>query len=206
MKEKRCGWASFFDNKRPVLLTLNYYRCAMLCSLQLNALTKQLKQLDWRPGKQFRMVTISIDPRETAELARDKRENYLKELGHGEVDWSFLVGSERNIESVASTVGFQFTFDSKTDQYAHPAVVFMLTPDGRVARYVYGIDYTVNELKFALVEASEGRLGSPLEKLILSCYRYDETRGRYTTHVMGDNENRRRTHRSRSPFVLAYCS
>ena len=182
---KNVRLADFFDNNRPVLLSLNYYRCPMLCNLQLNALTKAIKALEWLPGKKFRMVTVSIDPRESAKLAAEKREAHLRQLGRGSVDWNFLVGSETSIAHLANAVGFRFKYDNASDQYAHSAALFFITADGRVARYLYGIDYSADELKFALVEASAGRLGSPLDKVILSCFRYDPTTGRYSTYAFG---------------------
>ncbi len=170
----------------PVLLTLNYYTCETLCSLQLNALLDGLKALDWTPGERFRIVTISIDPKETAALAESKRSSYLESYGRGsDVDWQFLVGSEDQIDQIAKTIGFGFKYDAPTGQYAHPAVLTFLSPAGTVARYVYGVQYAAKDLRFALMEASAGRLGSPVDKLVLSCFRYDETAGRYTPFAFG---------------------
>lgn len=178
--------ADFFDGERPVLLTLNYYRCKMLCNLQLNALTKGLKGLDWAPGENFKIVTVSIDPRETADLAKSKRQSHLGELGHGDdVDWNFLVGTEQNIGKLADTVGFGFRYDPEQDQYAHVPAIFFVSPEGRVARYLYGLEYVPRDLKFALVEASEGRVGSTIDKILLSCFHYDETIGAYGPFAFG---------------------
>lgn len=170
----------------PVLLTLNYYTCETLCSVQLNALLSGLKELDWTPGERFRIVTVSIDPKETPDLAASKRDGYLAAYGRGDaVDWQFLVAEEDQIEALARTVGFGFKYDPRTGQYAHPAVLTFLAPDGTVARYVYGATYDARDLRFALMEAAAGRLGSPVDKLILSCFRYDETVGRYTPFAFG---------------------
>ncbi len=169
----------------PVLLTLNYYSCQTLCSLQLNALMGGLKGLDWTPGDRFRIITVSIDPKEGPELAREKRASYLEAYGRGDVDWRFLTGQPDQIEALASTIGFGYRFDERTGQYAHPAVLTFLSPDGVVARYVYGLEYSPRDLRFALMEAAAGRLGSPVDKLVLSCFRYDETEGRYTPFAFG---------------------
>lgn len=175
----------FFKGGKPVLLTLNYYRCAMLCNLQLNALVESLGGMEWVPGDQFRILTLSIDPNEGPDLARGKRTSYLNSLGRGEVDWTFLVGGEENIKKVADTVGFSYVYDPKTNEFAHPAAAFFLSPTGTVSRYLYGIQYKSRDIKFALVEASEGRLGSPVDKLILSCFHYDSSRGAYGPFAFG---------------------
>jgi protein SCO1/2 len=175
----------YFSDGKPVLLTLNYYSCATLCSLQLNALLEGLKELDWTAGEEFRIVTVSIDHREDADLAAAKRKTYLAELGRGEVDWSFLVGTEENIAALADAVGFSFQYDPVSDQYAHPAVLTFLSDSGIVSRYIYGIQYPPRDLKFALIETAEGRVGSPVDKLILSCFRYDSSSGRYTATIFG---------------------
>ena len=173
------------DGRRPVLLTLNYYGCANLCSLQLNALARALRGLEWAPGEGYRVVTLSIDPREGAELARKKRALYLADLGRGEVEWSFLVGKQAMIRRVADSVGFGFRYDAEQDQYAHPAVLIFLSPGGKVTRYLYGIEYVPRDLRFALIEASQGRVGSTVDKLILSCFHYDATSGRYGPWALG---------------------
>ncbi|HCH61576.1 MAG: hypothetical protein CL927_12565 [Deltaproteobacteria bacterium] len=169
----------------PTLLTLNYYTCETLCSLQLNAVLEGLKALDWVAGEQFRIVTVSIDPNEDPELARTKRASYLEALDKGDVEWHFLTGDQAAITSLAETVGFRYSYDEATGQFAHPAVVSFLSPEGRVARYIYGVVYGARDLKFALIESAAGRVGSPAEKLILSCFRYDESLGKYTPFAFG---------------------
>ena len=176
----------YLDDGRPVLLTLNYYSCATLCGVQLNALHGALKELDWTAGEGFRVVTVSINPGETPELADQKRDAYLASLGRGDdVDWNFLVADEDQVRALANQVGFGYRYDEKSQQYAHPAVLTFLAPDGTVARYIYGLEYKAQDLRFALMEASEGRLGSPVDKLILSCFHYDETVGRYSAAAFG---------------------
>ena len=177
--------ADLLSGEVPTLLTLNYYTCETLCSLQLNAVLEGLKGLDWLPGDQFRVVTVSIDPKEDAALAARKRESYLESLGKGEAEWHFLTGEQEAITSLAETVGFRYSYDAATGQYAHPAVIAFLSPEGKVARYIYGVNYAPMDIKFALMEAAAGRVGSPAEKLILSCFRYDESVGKYTPFAFG---------------------
>jgi len=177
--------ADYFRDGKPVLLTLNYYRCKMLCSLQLTAVMKGMRELSWTPGKEYRVVTISINPKEGPKLAQQKRQTYLKALGKGDVDWHFLVGKKDNIDQVARGVGFVYRYIPKQDQYAHPAAIYFLSPDGKVSRYLYGLEYPGRQLKFALVEASEGRVGSPVDRIILSCFHYDASVGRYGPFAFG---------------------
>lgn len=182
-KQVRLG--DYFDGERPVLVTLNYYRCPTLCNLQLNALTRTLEAFAWTPGEQYRIVTVSIDPRENAELAANKRASHLDALGRGDVDWNFLTGDAAQVMMLAAQLGIGYAYDAEQDQYAHPAVLMFISPEGKVARYLYGLEYNPNDLKFALMEAAEGRVGSPVDKLILSCFHYDATLGEYGPFAMG---------------------
>ncbi len=177
----------YFDGERPVLLTLNYYRCPVLCNVQLNELTNTLKQMEWTAGDEnFRIVTVSIDPRETPKLAAGKRSSHLKEYGRGEdVDWAFLTGDAVNVKLLASQIGMGYAYDKEQDQYAHPAVVAFLSPDGRIMRYVYGLTTVPNDLKFGLIEAGEGKIGTTVDRLILSCFHYDSSLGRYGPFAFG---------------------
>lgn len=168
----------------PVLLTLNYYQCRSLCTMHLNGLVEGLKKLSWKPGENFRIVTISISPKETAELASAKRDSYQNALGRGPVSWDFYVGSDEAIHKVADVIGFRYKYDEEQDQYSHPAAIYFVTPEGKVSRYLYGITYPAQELKFAIMETAEGRVGSPLDKLILRCFHYDGTLGKYTPVAM----------------------
>jgi len=173
---------SYFRPGRPVLLTLNYYRCPMLCTLELNGLVEGLKGLAWTPGDEFNVVTVSFDPRETPALARAKQLTYLEDLGRpsAEAGWHFLTGSLASIEALTKAVGFATQYDAQTDQYGHAAVVMTATPEGRVARYLYGVRFEPATLKLALLEASKGKIGSTWERFILYCYHYDANRGRYS--------------------------
>jgi protein SCO1/2 len=176
----------YFDGDRPVVLTLNYYRCPMLCGLQLNGVVEGLTQVDWTIGNEFEMVTVSIDPLETPALAREKKQNYVKwydrpAAGSG---WHFLTGREHDIQRLSETVGFRYRYDAESDQYAHAAAIFVCTPEGRVARYLYGIEYPPRDLRLALLEAAEGDIGNALDQLILFCYHYDPSNRRYAPVAM----------------------
>ena len=182
----------YFGGDRPVLITLNYYRCPTLCNLQLNSLTRTLEQFatgrDWNPGAQYRIVTVSIDPREGPELAAKKRSTHLQALGvdpESDYDWNFLTGDALQIRMLAASLGIGYAYDAEQDQYAHPAVLMFVSPEGKVARYLYGLEYQASDVRFALMEAAEGRVGSPVEKLILSCFHYDASLGEYGPFAMG---------------------
>lgn len=170
----------YFDGKRPVLLSLVYYNCPGLCNFVLNGATETFSKMDWELGNQFDMVVVSIDPKENAELAQKKKENYLKELKKpgAERGWHFLTGSEENIKKLAAQVGFAYKWDEATEQWAHSAALYALSPDARIMRYLYGISYEPKTVRLSLVEASEGKAGSVIDKLILQCFQYNpNTRG-----------------------------
>jgi len=176
----------YFDGAKPVILTLNYYKCPMLCGLQLNGLLDGLMELDWTPGQEFEMVTVSINPLETPALATEKKQNYIKRYGRPSAakGWHFLTGKEPEIRQLASTLGFGYTYDRKTGEYAHAAALFVNTPDGRVARYLYGIEYPPKRIRLALLEASAGEIGTTIDQLILYCFHYDPSSRRYSPVAM----------------------
>ena len=176
----------FFDGKRPVLLTMNWFKCKTLCDTQLNLLATGLKNLEWTAGKHgFRMVTISIDPEETHPLARGKRSSYLDLLDRGDdVDWSFMVGNSKNIDGLADDLGYRYNYDTKKDQYVHAPVVYVLTPDGRISHYLFGLRYESTDLKLSLMDASQGRLGSTFDKMLMNCFHYDPSAGGYSASAM----------------------
>jgi len=182
---KEVPLSSVFTGEKPVLLTLNYYSCETLCSVQLNSILSGLKELDWVAGKDFRVLTVSIDPEEDAPLAQKKKVNYLKELQRPEADWNFWVGEDPKIQSLANAVGFRYAYDAIAKQYAHPAVIFFISGDGTISRYLYGLTYSARDIKFSLIETSQGRVGSPVEKIIMSCFSYDMTLGKYTPAAFG---------------------
>lgn len=174
----------YLDGEKPVLLTLNYYRCQMLCNLQLNALVPAIKGNGLEPSDDYRIVTVSIDPREGPAVAAAKRLSYLRSLGMGkDVDWSFLTGTEDQIVKLADQVGFAYSYDEKTDQYAHGAAVYFLSPKGTITRYLYGLSYLARDVRFALLDAAEGTLGTTVDRFLLSCFHYDAELGSYAAEA-----------------------
>lgn len=171
----------FFDGKTPVLFTLNYSNCPMLCSLQLNGLVKGLKEVEWAINRDYRVVTVSLEPNEPVEVSQRTLNRYLTQYARPEArgGWHFLAGSEANVKAFADAIGFSFRYDEKRQEYAHPAAIVLASPDGRVMRYLYGLEYQPKTLRLGLVEASEGRIGSTLDRLILYCFHYDSSEGRY---------------------------
>jgi protein SCO1 len=178
--------ANYLAPKRPLILTLNYYRCPMLCTLELNALVEGLSGLPWTIGKEFDVVTVSIDPKEAPALARAKKQAYVSAYDRpgGASGWHFLTGPKGSIDALTETVGFDYAYDRETDQYAHAAVVVLVTPEGRVSRYLYGVRFEPGQLTLALTEASQGRIGSAWDRFLLYCYHYDSRQGRYSLAAM----------------------
>lgn len=165
----------YLDGKRPVILTLNYYRCPMLCGLQLNGMVAGLKDMSWVAGDKFQIVTVSFDPLEDHRLAQLKRQNYLKEYGEpaAAAGWHFLTGPKKSIDTLLETTGFRIEWNEERQEWMHVAALVMLTPDGRISRYLYGLDYAPQTLRLSLVEASEGKIGSTVDRILLYCYHYD---------------------------------
>lgn len=173
--------ARYFGQGKPVILTLVYYECPMLCTLVLNGLTNAVQEIPLTPGQDFQLVTVSIDARETPELAAQKKHRYLQSLQRPEVhpdSWAFLVGDSTQSGQLARALGFRYFYVQDQDIFAHPAVLFLLTQDGVISRYFYGLEYNPRDLRLGLLEAAEGKIGSTLDKLILYCYHYDpESKG-----------------------------
>jgi len=171
---------------RAVVLSLVYYECPMLCTLTLNGLGSALSILTFDVGKDFDVVTVSFEPKETASLAAAKKKTYLARYRRpgAEEGWHFLTGDAPAVAALTSAVGFRYAWDAETRQYAHPAGLVILTPDGRIARYMYGVEYAPRDLRLALVEASQRRIGNPVDTVLLYCYRYDPMRGRYAASVL----------------------
>lgn len=186
---KKVLLGDFYDGKRPVLLTFAYHSCPTLCSMILNATVEGLRKIGWTIGKEFDVVTISIDPHETLEKTAAKRAGLLASYGRPEADkgWHFLVGDEPSIARVASAAGFQYEYDARQAQFAHPSVVMLTKPNGQMARYLYGLEFAPNDLRIGLLEASQGKSISTVEQIILFCYHYDPQGGKYVvvaTRVM----------------------
>ncbi len=166
---------------RPVVLALAYYECPMLCTQVLNSMTGSLKTLSFDAGKDFDVVVVSINPREGPGLASEKKAAYLDHYGRPQTagGWHFLTGQEPAIRALADAIGFRYAFDESIQQYAHGAAIYVATPKGVVARYLIGIDFSPRDLRFALVEASNNRLGTVADQMLLFCYHYDPSTGRY---------------------------
>ena len=171
----------YFGGK-PVILSLVYYNCPMLCTQVLNGLERSLKDVPMDVGKQFNVLTISIDPTERPVLASAKKALYTGLYGRpGVVDgWHFLTGDEAQIKQLASAVGFRYAYDPDTKQFAHASAIMMLTPEGKISRYLYGIQYSSRDLLLGLVDASNGKIGTMADQILLFCYHYDPATGKYS--------------------------
>jgi protein SCO1/2 len=175
----------YFGSK-PVILTLVYYECPMLCNQVLNGLDRGLTVLSFDIGNQFNIVTVSFNPRETPELAASKKEAYIRAYQRpGASDgWHFLTGDESSIQSLTSAVGFRYAYDPESKQYAHASGVMILTPEGKISRYFYGIEYGPKDLRLGIIEASQGKIGTPADKILLYCFHYDPATGKYSLVVL----------------------
>jgi protein SCO1 len=163
----------FFHKGKPVILDLVYYSCPMLCNLILNGQAQVMREIPWNPGDQYEVVTISIDPNESFDLARRKKETYLNSFNRPASGWHFLCDKDDNAKKLAEQIGYHYRYDPVQEQFAHPATIFILTPEGKVARYLYGTRFRPMDVRFALAEASEGRSTMAIEKILLFCYHYD---------------------------------
>ena len=177
-------FADLFKNGKPAILTLNYASCPMLCNLQLTGLVNALNQLDEVGGKDFNIITVSINPEEQAAEAAEVRFSYLEKYDSPGADWNFLIGQQAPITQLAEAVGFGYHFIPEQDEFAHTAALILLTPEGKVARYLYGIDYDPETLRLSLLETEAGEVKSSLDRLILYCFAYDATKGRYAPAIM----------------------
>ncbi|HZY84282.1 MAG TPA: SCO family protein [Gemmataceae bacterium] len=172
--------ADYFDGK-PVVLVLAYYRCPKLCTEVLNGLVRAMLDVPFTAGREFNVLTVSFDPREQPELAAAKKHTYLQRYGRpgAERGWHFLTGDEAPIKRLTGAVGFRYTYDPRHDVYAHASGIMVLTPTGKISRYFYDVKYSPRDLRLGLVEASEGRVGSPVDAVLLYCFHYDPNEGKY---------------------------
>jgi len=185
-------FGDMFRDGKPVVVSFVYYDCPMLCTLELNGLLKAMRAMEKSAGDAYRVVTVSFDPRDTVEAAAEKKETYVKQYTHTgffdrektEEAWSFLVGSEENVRALADSVGFGYRYDEARDLYRHASGIMTLTPEGRVSRYQMGVEYSARDLKFALMEASDMKIGSPVDAVMLYCFHYDPATGKYGFVVM----------------------
>jgi protein SCO1/2 len=179
--------ADYFRPGRPVILTLNYYRCPMLCTLTLNGMVAALNDIDWAAGAEFDIVTVSINPDEGPDLATQKKKGYLTQYDcpTAAAGWHFLTGEQANIEKLATAVGFKYRFIEETGEYAHAASIMFITPEGRISRYMNDVMFEPKAVRLALIEASEGAIGSPVERfMLMMCYHYDPEAGSYAFSAM----------------------
>ncbi|NNE09468.1 MAG: SCO family protein [Gemmatimonadetes bacterium] len=183
---RRVTLAEYFESGRPVILNLGYFSCPMLCGLVTNGMLEGLEGLAWTPGDKFAVITLSIDPLESHTLAKLKKQNYIKEFGRpaAATGWHFLTGAEPQIKRVTEAVGFNYAWNDDRQEYAHAAALFVLTPEGKISRYLYGIEHSPKDLRLALLEASEGKMGSAFDKILLYCFYYDSAKGRYAPAAM----------------------
>lgn len=177
-----------YFGKRPVIIALVYFECPMLCSEVLNGLTGSLKSLSFDAGKDFDVIALSFDSKEfgKSELAMSKKEGYMRryERPGTEAGWHFLTGSQSEIDRVTEAIGFKYRWDEETKQFAHAGAVMVATPEGKMSRYLYGIDYAPKDLKFAVMESAENKIGNPAEQLMLYCFHYDPSTGKYGLAIL----------------------
>jgi protein SCO1/2 len=175
-----------YFGRRPVVLSLVYYECPMLCTLTLNGLVSALSVLSFQPGREFEIVTVSFDPKDTPAAAGAKKRTYLARYGRPGADagWHFLTGSPESVERITRALGFRYAWDEQTRQFAHPSGLVVATPEGRLARYLYGVEYAPRDLQLAVTEASAGKVGGPVEQVLLFCYQYDPASGGYGLAIM----------------------
>jgi protein SCO1/2 len=178
-----------YFGKKPVVLALVYYQCPMLCNQMLNGMVTAFRVMSFAPGKEFEVVTISFDPRETPALAAAKKKTYVDYLpdekrASAAAGWHFLIADEASIARITSAVGFRYHWDEATSQFAHASAIYVATPQGKLARYFYGIEYAPRDLRLGLIEAAENKIGSPVDQLLLYCFHYDPATGKYGARVM----------------------
>ena len=177
---------STYFHDRPVLLALVYFQCPMLCTRILNGVVDSLKEVPFTPGRDFEVVTVSFDPKDTPELAAAKKKTYLAHYGRQgtESGWHFLTGDDSNIRALTQAVGFHYRYDPATGQFAHASAIMLLTPAGRLSRYFYGVEYAPKDVRLGLVEASHEKIGSAVDQILLFCYHYDASTGKYGAVAM----------------------
>lgn len=170
-----------YFGKKPLILNLVYYNCTMLCGEVLAGLTGAMKLVKFNVGNEYDVLTVSFDPRETPAMAAAKKSEYMKRYGrpNAAAGWHFLTGSAESINALTKAVGFQYQYDAAHNQYAHATAIMVLTPQGRISRYFYGVDFPPKDLRMGLVEASQGKIGNPIDEVLLYCYHYDPATGKY---------------------------
>jgi len=177
--------ADYFG-KRPLILNLVYYNCPMLCGEVLSGLEHSLRMMKFDVGKEFDVITVSFDPNETPEMAAKKKSEFLKRYNRagGEQGWHFLVGKPDAINTLTQVAGFDYQYDEKTKQFAHATAIMILTPQGKIAQYYYGVEYPPKDLRLGLVEAGAGKIGNMVDQMLLYCYHYDPEQGKYSATIL----------------------
>ena len=178
--------SEFFNNDKPIIMTLNYYKCPMLCSLTLNGLVTGMEEMEWTLGDEFEVVTLSINPDEKAPLALKNKTGYLDHYDRegAENGWHFLTGDQENITKLADALGFGYVFDEQTGEFLHTASIMFITPSGRISKYMNDVQFAAQDLRFALVEASEGKVGTLIDDFLLfNCFQYDPDRNSYSPNA-----------------------
>jgi protein SCO1/2 len=175
-----------YFGQKPVLLALVYYGCPMLCNQVEQGVVGSLKMLSFNPGRDYEVVFVSFDPRESPDMAAQKKESALKHFGRSETatGWHFLTGSKESIDAVTQGANFRYSFDAKRGIFAHASGIMLLTPDGRISRYFYGVEYPSRDVRLGLVDASAGKIGTPIDHLLLYCFEYDPSTARYSTTIL----------------------
>jgi protein SCO1/2 len=178
--------SDYFNRSKPVILSLVYFRCPMLCDQVLTAVLGGVRSVPFDVGKDFDVLTISFDPHDTPEYALEKKERFIERYNRpgAEKGWHFLTGDQESIRRLTDAVGFRYSYDEKTNQFAHASGIMVLTPEGKLSRYFYGLDYDGRDLRLGLVEASSNKIGSYTDQLLLYCYHYDPATGKYGPVVM----------------------
>ena len=175
-----------YFGQKPVVMLLTYYNCTMLCPLLLDGLVRALRPISFDIGKQFAVLTVSINPRETPAIAASRKELYIQRYGRpgAERGWHFLTGKADAIAALTRVVGFRYVYDKQKDEYAHAEGILLFTPEGKVSRYLYGVEFSPRDLRLGLVEAAANTIGSPVDQLLLYCYHYDPMTGKYGLIIM----------------------
>ena len=175
-----------FFGKRPIILNLVYYNCPMLCGEVLSGLENSLRMMSFDVGKEFDVITVSFDPTETPQMAARKKAEFLHRYKRSgaEQGWHFLVGPKNSVDALTKAAGFEYQYDEKTKQFAHAAAILILTPQGKIAQYYYGIEYPPKDLRLGLVEAGAGKIGNVVDQLLLYCYHYDPEQGKYSATIL----------------------
>ena len=182
---RRCSLRDYFRQK-PVVLAFVYYGCPMLCNQVQQGVVGALKMLSFTPGRDYEVVFVSFDPRESPDMAAQKKKSVLSHFGRPETAgaWHFLTGTKESIDMATGAANFRYTFDAKTNLFAHASGILLLTPDGRISRYFYGVEYPGRDVRLGLVDASAGKIGTPIDHVLLFCYQYDPSLATYSASIL----------------------